>query len=108
MRRHNVKPSDAILGKRQAIREAVESYGFVNVRIFGSVCRGEDREGSDLDLLVTIPTELVGRISLFDILDLESTLEEMLGIPVDINVANNIPDHLKSEVERSAILLCSG
>lgn len=54
---------------------------------------------------MTIPAERVGRISLFDILDLESTLEEMLGIPVDINVANSIPDHLKPEVERSAILL---
>ncbi|MFJ4347639.1 nucleotidyltransferase family protein [Pseudomonas sp. NPDC089401] len=100
-----MKPSDAIEGKTEGIKQAVESYGFVNVRIFGSVCRGEDIEGSDLDLLVTIPAERVGRISLFDILDLESALEEMLGIPVDINVANNIPNHLKSEVERSAIFL---
>ncbi|WP_060501443.1 nucleotidyltransferase family protein [Pseudomonas sp. NBRC 111133] len=100
-----MKPSDAILGKRQTIREAVESYGFVNVRVFGTVCRGQDIESSDLDLLVTIPSERVGRISLFDILDLETALEEMLGIAVDINVANNIPDHLKPEVERSAIFL---
>nr|WP_217433284.1 MULTISPECIES: nucleotidyltransferase domain-containing protein [Pseudomonas] len=73
--------------------------------MFGSVCRGEDIEGSDLDLLVTIPAEREGKISLFDILDLESTLEEMLGIPIDLNVANNMPEHLKPEVERSAIPL---
>lgn len=100
-----MRPSDAIRGKTKEIKQAVESYGFVDVRIFGSVCRGEDREGSDLDLLVTIPAERAGKISLFDILDLESKLEEMLGIPVDMNVENNMPDHLKSEVERSAILL---
>ncbi|HDS1733320.1 nucleotidyltransferase domain-containing protein [Pseudomonas sp. BP8] len=100
-----MRPSDAIRGKTNEIKQAVESYGFVDVRIFGSVCRGEDREGSDLDLLVTIPAERAGKISLFDILALESKLEEMLGIPVDMNVANNMPDHLKSEVERSAILL---
>ncbi|WP_224372529.1 nucleotidyltransferase domain-containing protein [Pseudomonas putida] len=35
--------------------------GFVDVRIFGSVCRGEDSEGSDLDLLVTIPVERAGQ-----------------------------------------------
>ncbi|MBC3495743.1 nucleotidyltransferase domain-containing protein [Pseudomonas sp. SWRI100] len=100
-----MKPSDAIQGKTQQIRQAVEAYGFVNVRMFGSVCRGEDIEGSDLDLLVTIPAEREGKISLFDILDLESTLEEMLGIPIDLNVANNMPEHLKPEVERSAIPL---
>lgn len=100
-----MKPSDAIHGKTKEIKQAVESHGFVDVRIFGSVCRGEDREGSDLDLLVTIPAERKGKIALFDILDLESKLEEMLGIPVDMNVANNMPDHLKPEVERSAILL---
>ena len=100
-----MKPSDAIQGKTKGIKQAVESCGFVNVRIFGSVCRGEDIEGSDLDLLVTIPVERVGRISLFDILYFESALEEMLGVPVDLNVANNMPEHLKPEVERSAIPL---
>jgi len=100
-----MRPSDTIRGKTKEIKQAVESYGFVDVRIFGSVCRGEDGEGSDLDLLVTIPAERAGKISLFDILDLESKLEEMLGVPVDMNVANNMPDHLKPEVERSAILL---
>ncbi|MEN5139464.1 nucleotidyltransferase family protein [Pseudomonas juntendi] len=100
-----MKPSDAIQGKTKEIKQAVESYGFVDVRIFGSVCRGEDREGSDLDLLVTIPAERAGKISFFDILDLESKLEEMLGVPVDMNVANNMPDHLKPEVVRSAIPL---
>ncbi|MCE0875479.1 MULTISPECIES: hypothetical protein [Pseudomonas] len=44
-----MKPSYAIHGKTKEIKQAVESYGFVAVRIFGSVCRGEDREGSDLD-----------------------------------------------------------
>ncbi len=87
------------------LRKAVEAYGFVNVRVFGSACRGDDVDGSDLDLLVTIPADWEGRISLFDIMELESALEEMLGIPVDLNVANNMPEHLKPEVERSAIPL---
>ncbi|WJR53150.1 nucleotidyltransferase domain-containing protein [Pseudomonas monteilii] len=100
-----MKPSDSIQGKTQQIRQAIEDYGFVNVRISGSVCRGEDIEDSDLDLLVTIPAERKGKISLFDIMELESILEEMLGIPVDLNVANNLPEHLKPEVERSAIPL---
>lgn len=100
-----MKPSDAIQGKTKDIKQAVEAYGFVNVRIFGSVCRGEDIAGSDLDLLVTIQPELEGKISLFDIMELESMLEEMLGVPVDLNVAKKMPEHLKPEVERSAIPL---
>ncbi len=100
-----MKPSQAIQGKNKIMREAIEAYGFVNVRIFGSVCRYEDVEGSDLDLLVTIPAQREGKISLFTIFDLESTLEEMLGVPVELNVANNMPEHLKLEIERFAIPL---
>lgn len=100
-----MRPSDAIRGKNKELKQAVESCGFVNVRMFGSVCRGDDVDGSDLDLLVTIPAEWEGRISLFDIMELEATLEEILGVPVDLNVSNNMPEHLKAEVERYAIPL---
>ncbi|WP_433735236.1 nucleotidyltransferase family protein [Pseudomonas monteilii] len=100
-----MRPSVAIQGRTLEIRRLVESSGFIDVRIFGSVCRGEDREGSDLDLLATIPDELNGKISLFDILDLEATLGELLGVAVDLNVENNMPEHFRREIDRSWIKL---
>lgn len=50
------------------------------VKVFGSVARGEDGEGSDIDLLV----EFEHGASLFDQAGLEIELEEILGRPVDV------------------------
>ena len=66
-----MKPSDAIKGKADEMRKIIKSYGFVALGIFGSTARGEDREGSDLDLLATIPDDMAGQISLFDIADMQ-------------------------------------
>ncbi|AVD91492.1 MULTISPECIES: nucleotidyltransferase family protein [Pseudomonas] len=98
-----MKPSVALKGKRDQVRRVVETYGFVSPKLFGSTARDEDREGSDLDLLATIPDALVGKISLFDIADLEAELSELLGVAVDFNIANNMPDHLKAVVSAEAI-----
>ena len=57
---------------REAIREETletVELRLRKLRIFGSVCCGEDEEGNDLDLLATIPAEMAGKISLFDIMD---------------------------------------
>ncbi|WP_156327391.1 nucleotidyltransferase family protein [Pseudomonas sp. NBRC 111128] len=70
-----MKPSNAIRGKEGAIKRLVESYGFVSPQLFGSTVRGDDQEGSDLDILATIPSSKTGRISLFDIAALEDELQ---------------------------------
>jgi len=72
-----MKPSDAITGKTDEIRKIIESYGFVAPGIFGSTVRGEGVDGSDLDLMATIPVEMAGQISLFDIADMQDEFERM-------------------------------
>ncbi|WP_232918177.1 nucleotidyltransferase family protein [Pseudomonas syringae] len=69
-----MRPTDAIRGKEGEIRRLIETYGFTEPNLFGSVARGDDHEGSDLDLLATIPPAMVGKISLFDIAGLEDEL----------------------------------
>jgi len=100
-----MKPSDAIKGKADEIRKIVESYGFVAPGIFGSSARGEDVDGSDLDLLVTIPEGMVGLISLFDIADMQDELEQMLGVVVDVNVENSMPETYRASIELEVIKL---
>ncbi len=100
-----MKPSDAIRGKERAIRRLIESYGFVSPLLFGSTARGDDREGSDLDLLATIPPCRTGTISLFDIAALEDELQVLIGVPVDFNIANNMPEHFWHEIESQMIEL---
>lgn len=98
-----MRPSDALKGKRDQVRLVVETYGFVSPKLFGPTARDEDREGSDLDLLATIPDALVGKISLFDIADLVAELSSLLGVAVDLNIANNMPDDLRELVSVEAI-----
>jgi predicted nucleotidyltransferase len=50
-----MRPSEAVAQHRQALLEMAHRHGVVNHRVFGSVARGEDAEGSDIDLLVDAP-----------------------------------------------------
>jgi predicted nucleotidyltransferase len=66
--------------KREAILHICAKHGARNVRVFGSVARGEAGEGSDLDLLVEFE---LGQ-SLLDHAALILDLEDLLGRKVDI------------------------
>jgi predicted nucleotidyltransferase len=100
-----MKPSDAIRGKTGEIKRVVESYGFVSPGIFGSTARGEDVDGSDLDLLASIPVSMAGHISMFDIADMQDELEQMLGVVVDFNIENNMPETYRASIELEVIKL---
>jgi predicted nucleotidyltransferase len=65
---------------RDDIRAVAARHHGQRVRLFGSVARGQEREGSDIDLLV----DFVPGSSLFDLLRLNRELEELLGHPVDV------------------------
>jgi len=100
-----MKPTDAIRGKEGDIRRLIETYGFIEPKLFGSAARGDDHDGSDLDLLATIPPAMAGKISLFDIAELEDELQAMVGVRVDFLVSNNEPEHLRQSIEREMVTL---
>jgi predicted nucleotidyltransferase len=66
--------------KRAEILKIAAQYGADNVRVFGSVVRGEAGPDSDLDILV----HFSDRTSLIDHIALMQDLEEMLGVKVDV------------------------
>ena len=47
-----MKPSVSLERQRSAVRQAALRYKTVNPRVFGSILHGNDKDGSDLDLLV--------------------------------------------------------
>ncbi|ABI60071.1 nucleotidyltransferase family protein [Nitrosomonas eutropha] len=47
-----MRPSVVLDMKRSAVREVVSRFRVANPRVFGSVLHGNDRDGSDIDLLV--------------------------------------------------------
>lgn len=67
--------------RREEIREVVlRRRGTGVVKVFGSTARGDDGEGSDIDLLV----EFAKGASLFDQAGIEIELAELLGRPIDV------------------------
>ncbi|MEZ2370578.1 helix-turn-helix domain-containing protein [Arthrobacter sp. Y-9] len=91
-------PHDALADHRTDLVDLAHHYGLVNVRVFGSVARRDDRPGSDLDLLVTRPAGM-GLLTLAKFAD---EAGELLGIEVDVVTDGGLPDDheiLKSAVE---------
>jgi len=74
------RPSERVADHREEVRAIVARNRGRDPRLFGSVARGEDRPGSDLDLLV----DLDDSASLFDLARMHLELEELLGIRVDV------------------------
>lgn len=60
--------------------EIFERYGGSNVRVFGSVAKGVDHPGSDIDFIANFPDDF----TLFTMFNLQDDLEEAIGLPVDI------------------------
>lgn len=94
--------SSALLKKHRAeILRLANRYGARNVRVFGSFARGEERRGSDLDLLVTLGE---GR-SLLDLVGLKQDLEDLVHRPVDVVTEKALSPYLRERVLSEAIPL---
>jgi uncharacterized protein len=86
---------------RHDLIAAAAAYGVKNLRVFGSVARGEDRPGSDVDLLADLPPGL----SLFGLGRAEAALEDILGTRVDLIPAGDLKPGVRARVERDLIAL---
>ena len=87
--------------KREEILETAARHGAKNVRVFGSVVRGEAGPESDLDFLIDLEH---GR-SLFDHAALILELAEVLGRKVDVVTERGLRDRVRKRVLSEAIPL---
>lgn len=87
--------------RRKAVIEAVGRRQARNVRVFGSVARGEDTANSDIDLLV----DLNDGVDLLDLIGLERELRERLGVDVDVVPADTLKPRMRALVLSEAIPL---
>ncbi len=90
-----------IKARREDILRICEQHGGRNVRVFGSVVRGEAAEGSDLDLLVELDE---GR-SLLDRIAIWHELQDFLGIKVDVVSPRALHRIIKDQVLAEAVQL---
>ena len=93
--------NEVLKNKREEILQVAARHGASNVRVFGSVARGESDEKSDLDLLVTMEA---GR-SLLDHAALWLELQELLGCEVDVVSDKGLRHRIGDRVLKEAVPL---
>ena len=87
--------------RREDILRIARQHGAYNVRIFGSVARGEARPDSDVDVLIDLEP---GR-SLFDLGGLLMDLQTLLGRNVDVVTEKGLRDRIRARVLKEAVPL---
>jgi len=87
--------------RRAQILALAERHRAGEVRVFGSVARGDATEGSDVDLLITAR----GGCSLFDLGGLLEDLQDLLGCRVDLVTEDGLKPRLREQVLKEAIPL---
>lgn len=92
---------ELLLPLKEEILRIAAKYGAYNVRVFGSVARGEATPGSDIDFLV----ELEPQRTLLDQIALLQSLEELLGRKVDVTESETLHELIRDKVFREAVIL---
>lgn len=86
-----------ILNKRDRIYQIAEKYRARNIRVFGSQVRGDEQQGSDVDLLVEFEYP-----NLLDRIGMKQELEDELGIPVDLLTDESLHPSLREDILRES------
>ncbi|WP_455585323.1 nucleotidyltransferase family protein [Bacteroides sp.] len=85
---------------RQYMQNYAQYYGITRMGIFGSVARGEQKEGSDVDICF----EVSNAPTLFTLARIKHELEILLGSPVDlVRLRDRMDEYLKQDIEREAL-----
>jgi hypothetical protein len=90
-----------IINDKEAIIATAEKHQATNLRLFGSVARGEDNESSDIDLLV----DFMPGSTLFDQIDLMDELTQILGRKVDVVSSRALNEYIRQRILEEALPL---
>ena len=94
-------PAELIRAKRAEILRIAAKHGAMNIRVFGSVARGETRAESDVDFLIDVGPVTSSWFPAGLIVD----LQELLGRPVEVVTENGLNPLIKDRVLQEAIPL---
>ena len=72
--------------RKAAIDHLARKHGVRNIRVFGSVARGDNQAASDVDFLVEFDKDR----ALFDLIAFRLDLRELLGVEVDVVTPNSL------------------
>jgi len=76
-----------------------KKYGVKSLAVFGSMARGDDHEGSDVDILVTFE----GKATFDNYMGLKLDLEDLFGRRVDLLTPRSLSPRMQLEIDKEAI-----
>jgi hypothetical protein len=94
-----MKKSEVIRILKKQRKELEEDFNVASLSLFGSVARDEASADSDVDLLV----EFSKPVGLFQFIELQQRLEELLDSKVDLGTPRSLKPRIKDQVLREAI-----
>jgi len=95
-------PLNTLITKnRNAIKEIAQRYNATNLRIFGSMARGDAGPDSDVDILADLDTNT----SLLDRIALSQEIEDLLGRKIDLVTPDKLHRIIKDKIINEAVSL---
>lgn len=95
----NAPNCNDVLTKVKAHQAALESMGVKSLDLFGSVARNQASLTSDIDFLI----EFSKPIGLFQLLEIQYFLEDLLERSIDLGTADSLKEHLREPVLEDSI-----
>jgi predicted nucleotidyltransferase len=92
---------ESVLKKLTQQRHFLKSYQVKAISLFGSVARGDEASGSDVDLLVEF--EPTAQIGMFEFIRLRRELSQILRCDVDLATPGSLHKSMKKDILREAI-----
>ena len=93
--------SSLINEKREEIIRIAKAHGATSIRVFGSYSRGEERPGSDIDLIV----ELEPSRSLLDVIAMKQEIEDIVHKKVDVVTEAALSPYIRDDILQEAVAL---
>ena len=83
-----------LLAHRLEVLALAQRHGATNLRVYGSIAKGKEHPGSDLDLLVDLAEDQ----SLLGLIGFRQELEDLLGCLVDVTEAETLHPLIRHEI----------
>ena len=92
---------EQVIATLRAHERELRHRGVLHAALFGSVARGEEKPGSDIDILVELAPE--APVGLFEYVGIEQYLADVLASPVDMANRSSLKAFVRPSAERDAI-----
>ena len=103
---NSVKTLNDLLNKKNIILSLADKYGLINVRLFGSIVRGEETENSDIDIAVNFKTDGNFNSGYYDrLMNFKYDLSKVFSKEIDVLAEEELRPIIKLKLDKEGIRL---